>query len=162
MFFGTNIGTCVLYTGAYYTPRNTVLFSYSISQWNNNQDLNFIFNRYIIELYVLFAATKCVGVMSDMVNCLVKLRIAIAKKWAQHKTEKLEALVQVCSYIITVLTIFMSPNLYTEVRTCWFTSAQCVCRVLCRLDRGGRPSKHERLTQCWANVGPLSTTLSQH
>ena len=23
-FFGTNIGTCVLYTGAYYTPRNTV------------------------------------------------------------------------------------------------------------------------------------------
>ena len=65
--------------------------------------------------------------MSDMVNCLVKLRIAIAKKWAQHKTEKLEALVQVCSYIITVLTIFMSPPLYTEVRTCWFTSVCSVC-----------------------------------
>ena len=26
---------------------------------------------------------------------------------------------------------------------------------------GGRPSKHETLTQCWANVGFSSTTLSQ-
>ena len=27
MFFGTNIDTCVLYTGAYYAPRNTVFHS---------------------------------------------------------------------------------------------------------------------------------------
>ena len=59
----------------------------------------------------------------------------------------------------TVTLLVMSPPLHTEVGTCWFTS---VCRCLSGLSssfhcagggRGGRPSKHETLTQCWANVG---------
>ena len=73
----------------------------------------------------------------------------------------------------TVRGFIMSPPLYTDVGTCWFTFVRSVhCPV--RLSSGFHgavgfycavascPSKHETLTQCWANVGPPSTTLSQH
>ena len=44
-------------------------------------------------------------------------------------------------------------------------TTSCKIRLSCRLFGDfSRPisSKHETLTQCWANVGPLSTTLAQH
>ena len=65
---------------------------------------------------------------------------------------------------------YVSPSVHS-LGTCWFTKvvrSVSLSFLSVRLSSGfncavaGRPSKHETSTQCWANVGPPSTTLSQH
>ena len=64
----------------------------------------------------------------------------------------------------TCWTSFVSPLLCRQRwGRYWFTSVCSVYLLSSGFYRAGRglPTKHETLTQCWADVGPPSTSLSQ-
>ena len=72
--------------------------------------------------------------------------------------------------LIIVSNCYYVSYLYTEVGTYCFTPVRSVCLSLCcESPIHFSPAiyivqavKHETLTRCWANVGPPSTTLTQH
>ena len=90
-------------------------------------------------------------------------RLLFARLQRVHYKSHLIALVS-----ITNTPYYVSP-LYTEVGTYCFTPVRSVCHSVNLSPIHFSPAlsivqavKHETLTQCWANVGPSSTMLSQH